>query len=172
MKYLIWVVAIFILLVVQAGILLSLHLQLANLPLVILLIGLLFAEFEFAQILALICAAGLDLASGTAGTAVLAMLILFYLMHFAVNNIVDREPNQLILFATVAGGTVIYFGLFWTVHFAFGRLGAQVPGLAGREFFLMDLPVAIVLNLVFTYPVFMFYNAVESLSRKLSRHGS
>src|SRR5438477_196997 len=113
MKNLIWFIAIFILLVLQAGVLLPLHLSAANLILILVIIVALLSDFNFGVGLTLVSGLLLDFISGSAdGIATMSLLSVFLLVYFVVNTVLSREANRWIVFTAIFGGTISYFIFF------------------------------------------------------------
>jgi hypothetical protein len=151
MKYIIWFLSLFFLLVIQAGVLVPLHVPAVNLILVMVVAATLLSEFEFALGLTLTGGLLLDFVSGTPdGILTASTLIVFLLLYFIVNSIIAREPNQIILFSSVAATTIGYF------------LIVELFYHTGYKFVLTrQLPWALLFNLLLTYPVFMYYLLIQ-----------
>lgn len=148
MRYFFWALIIFALLLVQNAILQPLRLP-ASLLLVLVIVSLLFAEFNFGLGLALACGIVLDFLSGSPdGIMSVVFVSVFLLMYFAVNFILSREPNLPILFSSVAVGTTVYFLLLLLA----GRL-------LGRSWlFAKDFPLTLFINLLATYPILWIHS--------------
>ncbi len=171
MRYIIWTIAIFTLLILQGGIFLSFNMELISLPLLIVIISLLFSDFDFALFLAFISGLMLDFLSGSSGVVLTAFVCTFLIMYFVINNVLDREPNLMILFSAVAAGTAAYFSVYLGVNQVLGIFQGTVP-VNYKIFFLQDLPKALILNLIFTYPIFQFYTFVEYINQRFTKYGA
>ena len=163
MKYIIYFLAIFLLLVIQQGILMPLGIMPVNLLLVFAVTAMLIADFNTALGITLACGVLLDLASGTAdGLITMSLVSALLILYFLLNSWVSREANRLVLFSAVAGTTVLYFFLFMVFNriFAVFNLGQN---LQLNYFFLRILPLSLLFNLIFTYPIFLYFSYVRSI---------
>lgn len=157
MRPFIWFFSLFLLLIVQAGILIPLHLAPVNLILIMVVSCALLTELNLSLILTLTGGLLLDFVSGTPeGLVTMSLLVVFLLLYFVLNSIIAREPNQIILFSSVAAATVAYFIVFLILNQVFGflRLGTA---LDTAYILRHELPLTIFFNLMFTYPVFQYY---------------
>jgi hypothetical protein len=169
-KYFIGLLAIALLLVIQAGIFLPLHLERVNLLLVLLVVVLLFADFEFALSIATTCGILLDFFSGGPdGVISFAFISIFLILYFLINSVLAREATLPILFASVAAATIGYYVLLFIYNQIFTTFGlGQVINI--NSLFIKDLPLSLVLNLVMTYPVLKFYGWVEKINQKIGKN--
>jgi hypothetical protein len=140
-----------------------------NLPLVLVVVSLLFASFNFGLTLALGSGIVLDILSGLPdGVFAIAFVLVFLLLYFIVHNILTKEPNMLILFSAVAAGTLVYYILMIGITEFFSFFGSRhlidVKGVL-----IMDLAKNLIFNLVFTYPVLQVYLWIEKLTQKITK---
>jgi hypothetical protein len=166
MKPLIWFVSLFLLLIVQAGVLLPLRLAPVNLILVMILVAVLLSDFGLGLGLTITGGLLLDFVSGAPdGLITMSLLGIFLLAYFVLNTLLSRDPNQVILFTTVAGGTAAYiiFFLLFNQFFKIFHLGTPV-GVG--YLFKVELPLSLLFNLIFTYPIFQYYQWVTHLQSK------
>ena len=143
-----------VLLALQTGVLLPLHLIWVNLSLILVVVATLTTDFDTGLGIAAISGVLLDLISGSRdGTITLSMLVIFLLLYWILHSVVSREPNQLTLLVSVAGATCAYFLLYLVFN-----------GVSGLEYFLgAQMLLTIILNVVFTYPVLQYYLMIEKL---------
>lgn len=138
-----------------------LQIQPVNLILILCAIAVILSEFELGIFIALIGGILLDFSSGTPdGLITISLLAVFLVLHFLLNEILSREPNRFILFAAVALGTVFYFGAFLAVDRLFGLFNLK-SGIDIRQLLTIQLPLMLVFNSLFTYPVLKFYSFVK-----------
>ena len=167
MKYLIWLLAIFLLLVFQVGVLLPLHLTPVNLILVFLVVTVVMSDFDSSLVIALIGGMMLDLISGTAdGMISLSMFTIFLILYFILHALVNKEPSNLILFSSVAVTSIVYFFVFLAFNAIF--LIFRLNQTLDYKYFLgSELILTLFFNLLFTYPVFKYYSYVQSWVTRL-----
>lgn len=157
MRPLIWFLSLFLLLVIQAGILVPLHLAPVNLILVMIIVAVLLASFNLGLGLALTGGLLLDFISGTPdGLTILSLLVVFLLSYFIVNSVLSRESSQIILFTSVAAATIAYFLLYILFSKLFGIFGLT-SNLSVNFLLTRQLPFTLLFNLLFTYPVLQYY---------------
>jgi hypothetical protein len=167
MRNIIWFLSLFILLVIQAGILLPLHISHINLILIVVALAALLSDFNQGLVITVLGGLLLDFLSGSAdGLLSMSMVISFLIVHLLLNEILARDANRFILAASVGGATVIYFAAFIVLTQIFGWIG-----LAGepdtRYLLSVQLPLSMMWNLIFTYPIFLFYTLIQNLVSKL-----
>jgi cell shape-determining protein MreD len=170
MKYLIWFFAIFVLLIFQAGVLSPLGISPVNLALVLVVMAMLCTDFDTALVITLTSGILLDLVSGNAdGLNALTLFSVLLIMNLIMHSLVNREPNWPVLFSSVAGFTALFFLVFLAFNrfFAIFNLGIAIDY---KTFFVKDLPLTLLFNLIFTYPVFRYFSWVEKLIPK-TPHG-
>ena len=169
-RNIIWLIGILGLLILQTAVLLPLGVGPVNLLLVLVVVSLLFAGFDFGLGLAVGAGVILDFLSGAPdGIFALTFVVVFLLLYFIINNVLSREPNLLILFSSVAASTISYFiflmifnQLFKVVH-----LGSEINW---RAVVLSDLPWSLFFNLLATYPVSRYYLAFENFNQRFIKN--
>ncbi len=152
MKPFLWFLAILLLIIIQAGILIPLNLTAANLVLIFLVSAVLLSDFDQALALTLVSGLLLDFLSGLPdGVIMISLFAIFLILYFVVNTVLEREPNQIVLFTSVAAATIGFYLLIFVLR-----------GLRDPAFLLLNqLPKALVLNLIFTFPVFRYYSKIN-----------
>ncbi|MEO8065304.1 MAG: hypothetical protein ABI643_00420 [Candidatus Doudnabacteria bacterium] len=170
MRPTIWLLSLFILLVVQAGVLMPLHLSPVNLVLIMAVVSTLLAGFNLGLGLTIAGGLFLDFLSGTPdGLVTMTMVCVFLLLYFIVNSVLARESSQIILFTSVAASTIVYFIIFLVMNRLFGIFRLSTA-LDYNYVFKVDLPLTLMFNLIFTYPVFKYYLFTEKLTKKFGKH--
>lgn len=161
MRPIIWLLSLLLLLIIQAGVLVPLNLTPVNLILVMVTVAVLLADLNLGLGLAITGGVLLDLAAGTPdGLMALSLLCVFLFLYWIVNSALAREPSQVILFTSVAAGTIAYFIIFLLLNRVFGVFGLSA-GLSTRYVLTVELPWSLMFNLLFTYPVFQYYLKVQ-----------
>lgn len=170
MKLIIWFLSLFILLVIQAGVLMPLHLAPVSLILIMVVVSALLADFNFGLGLSLAGGLFLDFASGTPdGLITMSILCVFVLLYFIVNSVLARDASQIILFTSVASATIAYFIIFLLLDQIFGLF--QLTADLGYKYVLtVQLPLAVLFNLIFTYPVLKYYLWIQKTTLKFGKH--
>jgi hypothetical protein len=170
MRNIIWFLALFFLLLVQGGILLPLHLVPVNLILVTVAMAVILSDFNQGLVITVLGGLLLDFVSGSPdGLISISLLVVFLIMRVVLNEILSREPNRFILAASVAGSTLIYFLTFLAVDRLFGFFNlTQKPEIG--YLLSVQLPLTMMWNLIFAYPIFRFYSVVQNLASKLPHH--
>ena len=137
------------------------HLAPVNLVLVLIIAAVLLADFNTGLGLTLAGGLLLDFISGSPdGLVTMSLLGVFLLSYFIVNSVLSREVNQFILFTSVAGATLSYFILFLLFNRIFGFFHLDTP-LGFRYIFTVELPLMLLFNIIFTYPVFQYFILVQ-----------
>ncbi len=167
MRNIIWFIALIILLLIQAGILVPLGTAPVSLILIVVAIATILSYFWQGLIITLLGGLLLDFVSGSPdGLISMSMVAVFLLMHLLFNELLSREPNQYILAASVAVSTVVYYLVYVAVTNFF-----EVLGLTGtpdtRYLLTVQLPLALMWNLIFAYPIFRYYVLVQNLASRL-----
>jgi hypothetical protein len=157
-------------LIIQAGALVPLHLAAANLILIMVAVAGVLADFNLGLELALTGGLLLDFLSGVPdGIVTMSLLCVFLLLYFIVNSVLARESSRIILFTSVASASLAYFIIFLLFNqlFSLFRLTANfdIPYVL-----TVRLPLSLLLNLIFTYPVFQYYLLVQKLASKFTKH--
>jgi hypothetical protein len=168
MKILIWIAAIFILLVLQAGVLVPLHLGTANLILVLMVLVFLSEGWDTALMVGLIGGLMLDGLSGNAtGMITMSLLLVLIVMHLMFEAFLTSESGWLITFVSVAGLTWIFGLLLLGFNWLFNLFHVGVA-LNLKSFLFNQFIVSLILNLVFTYPVAKYLQLVNKATHEQS----
>jgi cell shape-determining protein MreD len=170
MRNIIWFIALFLLLLVQGGILLPLRMAPVNLILIIVAMAVVLSDFNQGLVITLVGGLLLDFVSGSPdGLVSMSLLAVFLVMRFVESEILSREPNRFILAVSVAASTVLYFCVFLAVDRLFGFFNLTPKPEVG--FILsVQLPLTLMWNLIFAYPIFKFYSLTQNLASKLPHH--
>ena len=170
MKNIIWFFALFLLLLLQAGILLPLHLAPVNLILIIVSIAVILSDFNQGLVITIIGGLLLDFVSGSPdGLVSISLLTAYLLMRVVLNRVLSREPNRFILAASVAATTFLYFFAFLAADRLFSIINL-IQSTDLLYLFTVQLPLTLMWNLIFAYPIFVFYSFVQNLAYKLPKH--
>ena len=160
-KYLILGLAILLLFLIQSAVLSPLNILPINLPLILIVISLLFASFNFALGLTLTCGIISDfLSSAPDGLITISLLFVFFIMVLVINNVLTREPSLLILFSSVAAATIGYF-IFFALFNQIFKIFHFVVLIDLRNYWLISLPKSILFNLLLTYPILIYYRFIN-----------
>jgi hypothetical protein len=171
MRPIIWFLSLFILLIFQAGVLAPLHLAPISLILIMIVAAALLADFNSGLGLTLIGGLLLDFSSGVPdGLVTMSLLCVFLLLYFIVNSVLAREPSQIILFSSVASATIAYFVIFLSLNQIFS-LVHLTTNLGVKYVLTVELPLSLLFNLIFTYPIFQYYLWVQKLINKFIKYG-
>jgi hypothetical protein len=167
MRNIIWFIALFILLLIQGGILLPFHMVPVNLILIVVALSTILSDFKPGMIITIMGGILLDFASGAAdGLITISLLTVFLVLQLVLREFLSREPNRLILAATILGATIIYYLSYSIVNKLF-----MLVGLAGNPdvnyLFTVQLPLAMMWNLIFAYLVYLYYVLVQNLASRL-----
>lgn len=170
MKYIIWFISIFLLLVFQAGVLVPLHLAPVNLILVLVVTAVLLADFNLAIGLTLAGGLMLDFISGVPdGLVTMSLLLVFLFLYFVVNYVLSREASQLVLFTSVAVGTASYYLFFLAFDQIFGIF--HLNAIFSVNYLLtVELPATLLFNLIFTYPIYLYFLQTQKFALKITKH--
>ncbi|MBX4186665.1 MAG: hypothetical protein KW802_00165 [Candidatus Doudnabacteria bacterium] len=170
LRNIIWFLALFILLLLQGGILIPLHIAPVGLIVIIIALAPVLSEFKQGLIVTLLGGLLLDLASGAPdGLITMSLLSMFLIVHVTLKEFLSREPNKFILGSSVALGTIIYYISF----VGFSRLFVilHLLGKPDISYLLQNqLPRAVIWNLIFTYPMFYYYLLTQNLVSKGPSH--
>lgn len=157
MRNFLWLIAIFFLVVVQIGILQPLGIAAVSLMLILVIFSVILSDFNQGLFITLASGVMTDFISGLPdGLLTLSLLAVFLSLHFIQHKILAREINRIMLFASVGFGTIIYFAAF----LIFGGLSyffRLMPKPDLSFIILRNLPLALILNLVFAFPMFVYY---------------
>jgi hypothetical protein len=168
MRNTIYIIAVFILIIFQVGVLGPLHLTETNLPLVFVVVAAIISDFDSGLIITVTAGLFLTLLSdSTVGIVMLDFLLTFLGLYLVVNYLIAKEPNQIILFSSSASATVCYFVLYIVLAsvWNFFHLSNLVVDL--KYIFGQQLPENLILNFIFTYPIFRYFILIEKLFPKL-----
>jgi len=153
MKYFIWFVVLFCLLLIQGGIFTPLHIM-ANLILIVVALAALLSDFNVGLIITLMGGIMLDFTSGsTDGLVSISLLTAFLLMYSLVNEILPRETSLQVLVAAVGGSTIVFFILFLIL--------SRNPDI--RYILIHRLWIQLFWNLIWTYPVYYLYLFIQNV---------
>lgn len=169
MRILIWIVAVFLLLVLQTALLAPFHLGLANLVLILLVLALLLDSPQTAVTIAVAGGIMLDFLSGSGdGLMTLSFLLVLSAMYFLFETFLNRELNNWIVAASIGAATWI-FAVSWAIsNWIFNWFGQGVR-VDWQIFAWEYLGLSLVLNIILTYPVWKYLSLVEFLIGKLIR---
>jgi hypothetical protein len=157
---------LFLLLIIQAGVLIPLHLAPVNLILVTVAVAVLLADFNLGLSLTLIGGLLLDFSSGSPdGLITMSLLAVFLVLYFVVNTVLAKEPNQKVLFTAVFTATIGYF-LFFLLFNQLFSLFHLSTSLGNQYLLTRQLSVTLLFNLILTYPILKYYQWVEKLTLK------
>ncbi len=166
-RNIIWFIALFILLLVQGGILLPLHIAPVNLILITVALATILSDFKQGFIITLLGGLLLDFVSGSVdGLITMSLVSVFLILHLILKEFLSRDPNIYILAATVAGATLLYYFAFLGVNQLFGILNLATKSDTGY-LLKVQLPLAMMWNLIFSYLIFHYYILVQKLASKL-----
>ena len=165
MKWLIWAIAIFILMVLNAGIFSQFYFLpfLPGLLVVFIAILLMLEDKREWLVLTVISGVLMDFASGLPDGVLLSSLIAAGgAVYFLTSRLVNREYGWVILFATSAVMSLLYFVFSLAVAKLFDLFGLET-NIDYAYFFAHKILWYIVINLVLTYPVYLYYLLVKKL---------
>src|SRR5581483_6329931 len=110
MKYVLYIAALLVLIILQSGLIGHLGLgEVGNLLMIFVVIAVILLETKEGLILALAAGFMLDLVSGSRdGTLMICMLAVLGVSHFYVYKLVPKEPNQLLLISCVLVNTIVF----------------------------------------------------------------
>lgn len=167
MRNIIWFLALTVLLFLQAGVLQPLHIAPIGLILVVVAVSALLSDFNQGLIITLLGGILMDFVSGAPdGLLSMSLLSAFLIMHLILSEILSRDPNRFILAASVVGSTIVYFVAFIVFAKLFSFFGLTDATDTGY-LLTIQLPLNLMWNLIFAYPVFLFYTLIQNLVSKL-----
>jgi hypothetical protein len=170
MKYFLFGLTIFLLLLLQGGIINHLGLGAVGQILVVFTtIVVLMGQINEAWFTVLFSGLMLDFMSGTVdGTMVLCMLAVFFGTYVFVTKFISRELNQLTLIISIVGSTVVYSLALVIVNLLFSKLNIDqrldYDFILGRKL-LFDL----ITNLIFAYPILSLFNQLQRFKIKIAK---
>ncbi len=169
MRIFIFTVAIFLLLVLQAAVLAPLHFVPVNTVLVLLILALMFEDFNTALLVALSGGIMLDLLSGTSlGLITLSLVLLVSLGQVAFELFLARQPRWPLLGIAVLTGTAGWGICFLAVNWLFGWFGRGV--FVGWTEFWRNQLWLIFFNLILIYPVLKYLSLINWVYAKSVRN--
>jgi hypothetical protein len=167
MRNIIWLLALIFLLLIQAGILLPLHMFPVGLILIVVAMATILSDFNQGLVITILGGLLLDFVSGSPdGLLSMSLVAAFLVMHLVLSEILSREPNRFILATSVVGTVVIYFVSFIIFSKIFGVFGLT-ENQDLRYLFAVQLPLTLMWNLIFSYPIFLFYTLIQNLVSKV-----
>jgi hypothetical protein len=105
-----------------------------------------------------------DFASTTPdGLMTLSLFGTFLILYFIFHSLLSREPNQITLFTSVAGATLLNLILVFAFNRLFAVFGLGTP-LEPMNFLKQQVLFNLIFNLIFTYPVFQYYLWTQKLT--------
>ena len=166
-KLILGLFTLFLLLIIQEGVLNRLNISPVNLILIFLIIVGILNSLRFALALGLVGGLMLDFTSPFPdGLIIVCCLIVILLLDFVINKILAREPSYLIYFGSVLGGTIVFFVSLVIVNKIF--IIFKINSLLNYDYILFHASwIGLILNLIFTYPVLRLYLFMENLNQKL-----
>jgi|GEM_PF-3492007 hypothetical protein len=166
-NFTVWLLSSFVLLLIQGGILLPLRISPVNLILVVVAMAVILSDFNQGLLITVMGGLLLDFTSGLPdGLISISLLVAFLILHFIMNEILSREPNRFILFSAVLAASIIYFIAFLAVDKLFGFIGLA-SRLDIRYILVVQLPLTVLWNSIFAYPIFRYYLITQNLASKL-----
>jgi hypothetical protein len=170
MRIFIWVLATFLLLTLQLGVLAPLHIAPVNLILIFLILALLSDRLQSATIIALSGGLMLDfLSSARDGMITLAFLSTLAIIYFLLEVFLNRQLNNLILGVSVAGGTWIFALCLFVSNWVFNWFdGGQLINF--RHFATEQIFWSLLFNLILAYPVWKYLSLVELAIAKFTKN--
>ncbi len=166
-RNIIWFFALFLLLLIEAGVLLPFHMAPIGLILIVIALATILSDFMQGLVITFMGGILLDLVSGVPdGLMSISLLIVFLTMQFILKEFLSKEPNFLILASIILGSTVIYYLAFYLTNNLFIVLHLS-KDLDFNYLILNQLPQALIWNFVLSYPVFRYYLFVQNLVSKL-----
>ncbi len=169
-RNIIWFIALFLLLLIQGGILLPLHISPVNLILVVVALSTILSDFKQGFIITLFGGLMLDFISGSPdGLITMSMIIVFLVLHLILREFLSREPNRFILAATVVVATIFYYLAFLVTDRLFVIVHLAEKADVGY-LLTVQLPLSMMWNLIFAYPIFLYYSLIQNLASKLPKN--
>ena len=162
MRYLTLLVAIFFLLVLQAGVLAEFGLSnLGNLVLLFVVISIMSGDLKEGLFVALLAGIMLDFISGTVdGTLILVLITIFGFTRVFITKFIPKESSPIVLLSSIALNTVLFALSFLIINKFFTLI--KIDSAADWKFVLgMKLVWDLLINLIFAYPIFWFYNLLS-----------
>lgn len=169
MRIAILIVAVFILLALQAGVLVPLGIVSANLVLILLVLALLLDSPQTAVTIAASGGVMLDFLSGTGdGLFTLSMLGVMGVMYFLFEVFLNRDLNNWIVAGSIAAATWLFAFILFGANWLFNWF-SQGAGVNVSSFVTHYLAWSLLFNLLLTYPIWYYLTGIEFVIKKLSR---
>jgi cell shape-determining protein MreD len=169
MRYFLQVITLFVLLVLQGGIVNRLLPAAGgNLVLVYVILASIAVGLVDGISLALVGGLMLDLSSRSlAGVSMIAMASVFGLSYFLINKFMPREPNAWVLATSVVLGTVV-FDLVFVIIISLLHVVHIAPAADWKYIFGSKLLLDLAVNLFFAYPIYQLSLVVQKLEKRLA----
>lgn len=165
MKYLLLIVAIFLLLVLQAG-LVNQFIVGGDLLLIFAVVSLILHYDRDSWFIFIVSGLLMDFTSGTIdGSMIICMLAVFAGIYVFLNKFVTREPNRLVLFSSVGFATVIFSMVLVLVNKFFVLIGIDRP-LDYQYILGKKLLIDILVNAALCYPVLVYVGGLKKIQKK------
>lgn len=169
MRIAIWIVAVFILLALQVGILVPLSIAPVNLVLVLLVLALLLDSPQTAVVIASTGGVMMDLLSGAGdGLFTFSLLGVTGIMYFLFEVFLNRDLNNWIVAGSIAAATCLYALVLFGVNSVFGLFG-HGAGFNFSNFITQYVVWSLLFNLLLTYPVWYYLSGVEFVINKFGK---
>jgi rod shape-determining protein MreD len=169
MKYAIWAMAIFLLLILQSGFVNQLGAGPAgNLILIFCVMAAVWYPRNEALVICLIGGLMLDFSgNSTAGTMVVCLSVAALVVQLFINRFVPKNPGILILGAIVLVSTILFSAsnIIFANLLHYLHLGTTIDWryVLGKKL-LIDLAA----NAILLYPVYLYFTLVEKIQKKIN----
>ena len=141
-----------------------------NLILIMAATAVILSDFNQGIIITLLGGILLDFASALPdGILSISLLITYLILYFALQEILSKEANRFILVSTVAAGTIVFFLVLSAVVWMFGVLHIS-QNVDTQHWLIRLMPLTLIWNLIFVYPIFFFYSLVQNLIFKIPKN--
>jgi hypothetical protein len=167
-RYGLYILVLFLLLVIQAGLVAELGLgMVGNLLLLFTIVAVVLTDVEESLAIALLSGFMLDLVSGPRdGTFMICFVACFGFTYFFIYKFVPREPDRIILFSCIVLNTILFAICFVVVNKLFVLIHLDTAfdwhHVLGKKL-LLDLGM----NTILAYPVYLVYLLVQKVIRRL-----
>lgn len=172
MRYLLWIIAIVVLLVLNNGIFGVFHFSLippiALLPLVA--AAVVAEDRPKVWLLAVVSGILLDFVSGLPdGIMLLSIIISVGFLMLLKSMFLRKEQHFLFVYAATGLMSLVFFLLILSINQLFILLGLSASRLETTYLLGMNLVWFVVLNIIVAFPVLYYYHFIDSLARKLPK---
>jgi hypothetical protein len=171
MKWLIWILAVFVLLVLNTGVFSQIYF-LPILPGMLVVFGAVILTLEDQRdwlIITAISGVMMDFASGLPdGVMLLSLFCASGMVYILTNWLITREYGWITLFATSAVMSTLFFLLVLGFAKIFDLVAFDVS-IDYAYFFTRKILWYIVINLILTYPVYIYYLLIKRLISKIQK---